>query len=274
MPRVRIRIDLAYDGADFHGWATQPGLRTVQGELRPRWPPSLRLAAVAVTCAGRTDTGVHARGQVVHVDVEPEALEARGRTVRRRLRAEALARRLNGLLAADVRVRRVAEAPPGFDARFSAVWRRYAYRIADAAAAVDPLTRGHVLAWPRPLDLDGDERRGRSSCSASTTSPPSASGARARRRCAGCSTCTGTGTPPGSPSRRCAPTRSATTWSARWSAACVAVGEGRRGRPTGPAAVLAAARARPGGAGRARARADPRGGRLPARRRAGRPGRA
>ncbi len=66
---------------------------------------------------------------------------------------DALGRRLNGVLAPDVRVRAVRPAPAGFDARFSAQWRRYAYRVVDDPALVDPLTRGHVLAWPRPLDL-------------------------------------------------------------------------------------------------------------------------
>jgi tRNA pseudouridine38-40 synthase len=153
MRGVRIRIDLAYDGTEFKGWATQPGLRTVQGALEQALATALRVPAVAVTCAGRTDTGVHARGQVVHLDTDATALAASaGRSADPPL--EALLRRLNGILPADVRVRRVVEAAPGFDARFSAVWRRYAYRIADAPATVDPLTRSHVLAWPRPLDLD------------------------------------------------------------------------------------------------------------------------
>ncbi|MBB3042011.1 tRNA pseudouridine(38-40) synthase TruA [Nocardioides sp. LMS-CY] len=137
---MRLRLDLAYDGTDFHGWAAQPRLRTVQGELTAALATALRLPAVDVVCAGRTDAGVHARGQVVHLDVaEPPELGS-------------LVRRLNGILPADVRVRRAAEAAPAFDARFGALWRRYAYRIADTPAAVDPLTRSHVLAWPRPLD--------------------------------------------------------------------------------------------------------------------------
>ncbi|HSV37743.1 MAG TPA: tRNA pseudouridine(38-40) synthase TruA [Nocardioidaceae bacterium] len=149
---MRLRIDLAYDGTEFHGWAIQPGLRTVQGDLEAALATVLR-TPVQVTCAGRTDTGVHARGQVVHLDVEPSALAAaavRGATPPE----EALARRLNGVLASDVHVARAVEAPAGFDARFSAVWRRYAYRIADDPLAIDPLTRGHVLVWPRPLDSD------------------------------------------------------------------------------------------------------------------------
>jgi tRNA pseudouridine38-40 synthase len=149
---VRLRIDLAYDGTDFHGWATQPGLRTVQGELTAALATALRVPSVELVCAGRTDTGVHARGQVVHADVDPDALAASaGRSADPPL--EALLRRVNGILPADARVRRVVEAADGFDARFSALWRRYAYRVADAPAVVDPLARHHVLAWPRPLDL-------------------------------------------------------------------------------------------------------------------------
>ena len=150
---MRLRIDLAYDGTDFHGWAVQPGLRTVQGDLSAALAMALRVPYVGVTCAGRTDTGVHARGQVVHLDVDAEALQrAAGHS--RKPPPEALVRRLNGILRSDVRVRRVIEAPDGFDARFSALWRRYAYRIADNEQIVDPLTRRHVLAWSRTLDLD------------------------------------------------------------------------------------------------------------------------
>jgi tRNA pseudouridine38-40 synthase len=150
---VRLRLDLAYDGTGFHGWATQPSLRTVQGELEAALATVLRVESVGVTCAGRTDTGVHARGQVVHLDVERDVLAAAaGRSTAPA--PEALLRRLNGVLPVDVRVQRAAVAPDAFDARFSALWRRYAYRIADAPELVDPLVRTAVLAWPRPLDLD------------------------------------------------------------------------------------------------------------------------
>jgi tRNA pseudouridine38-40 synthase len=148
----RLRIDLAYDGSGFHGWARQDGLRTVQGDLEAALDTVLRTTGTALTVAGRTDTGVHARGQVAHVDLAADLLAAAaGRSDDAPV--DALRRRLNGVLAGDVRIHRVAVAPEGFDARFSAVWRRYCYRIADEPAAVDPLTRGHVLAWPRPLDL-------------------------------------------------------------------------------------------------------------------------
>jgi tRNA pseudouridine38-40 synthase len=150
---VRLRIDLAYDGAGFHGWARQVVLRTFQGDLEQALDTVLRVRGTTLTVAGRTDTGVHARGQVAHVDVDADVLAAAA--VRSADTPEdALTRRLNGILDPDVRVRRVSRAAAGFDARFSAVWRRYCYRIADAPEVVDPLTRGHVLAWPRRLDVD------------------------------------------------------------------------------------------------------------------------
>jgi len=148
---VRLRIDLAYDGTDFHGWATQPGLRTVQAEVGAALTTALRAPEpVPVVCAGRTDAGVHARGQVVHADV-PEPREPAQRAGSPD--PERLTGRLNGILPPDVRVRRVVAAAPGFDARFGALWRRYAYRVADTTGLLDPLTRRHVLAWRRPLDL-------------------------------------------------------------------------------------------------------------------------
>ncbi|MEX0426687.1 tRNA pseudouridine(38-40) synthase TruA [Nocardioides sp. DS6] len=150
---MRIRIDLAYDGSKFHGWAAQPGLRTVQGELQAAIATALRMPEARVVVAGRTDTGVHARGQVAHLDVEPEVVAASaGRSQDPPL--EALVRRLNGILPADLRIHRAVEAPAEFDARFSALWRRYAYRVADRPEYADPLRRHHVLFRPRPLDLD------------------------------------------------------------------------------------------------------------------------
>jgi tRNA pseudouridine38-40 synthase len=150
----RIRLDLAYDGAAFAGWARQPGLRTVQGTLEDALATVLRLdPPPRVTVAGRTDAGVHARGQVAHVDVDAACWDALpGRS--QRPPAQALVARLSGVLPRDVVLHRAEVAPAGFDARFSALRRRYAYRIADDPALRDPLRRGHVLWHPRPLDAE------------------------------------------------------------------------------------------------------------------------
>lgn len=154
---VRIRLDLSYDGAGFAGWARQPGLRTVQGTVEDGLATVLRterlgLPAPRLTVAGRTDAGVHARGQVAHADVDATAWEGVvGRSGRSP--GEALVRRLAGVLPHDVVVHRAGVAPAGFDARFSALERRYAYRLADDDAARDPLRRSHVVWHARPLDV-------------------------------------------------------------------------------------------------------------------------
>jgi tRNA pseudouridine38-40 synthase len=141
---VRLRLDVAYDGTDFSGWAAQPTRRTVAGVLQGELDRLLR-TATGLTVAGRTDAGVHATGQVCHVDVPEEAWTAL---------AETLVRRLNGLLPGDVRVHAVREVPASFDARFSALARRYEYRVTDAPHGAEPLRRRDTLAWPRLLDLD------------------------------------------------------------------------------------------------------------------------
>ncbi|HNN48635.1 MAG TPA: tRNA pseudouridine synthase A, partial [Marmoricola sp.] len=124
---MRVRLDLGYDGAGFHGWAAQPGLRTVQGEITQALTRVLR-TEVALTVAGRTDSGVHARGQVAHLDLDPAQLEHNNPN---HSPYDALRRRVNGILDPDVRIHRISAAPAGFDARFSAIWRRYCYRIGD-----------------------------------------------------------------------------------------------------------------------------------------------
>ncbi|GII71897.1 tRNA pseudouridine synthase A [Sphaerisporangium melleum] len=159
---LRLRLDLGYDGTEFSGWARQPGLRTVQGELETALGRVLRLdPAPSLTVAGRTDAGVHARGQVAHVDLPADALRAvegrrKGATGPLGLaeRLTALTRRLAGVLPPDVRVYAVSVAPEGFDARFSALSRRYVYRVCDALGGGDPLRRREVLWYPRPLDAD------------------------------------------------------------------------------------------------------------------------
>ncbi|HEY6745775.1 MAG TPA: tRNA pseudouridine(38-40) synthase TruA [Mycobacteriales bacterium] len=154
---VRVRLDIAYDGGGFSGWAAQPGRRTVQGELEEALARILRVP-VGLTVAGRTDAGVHAAGQVAHADLPPAAWAALGRGRDGSPDAAGpgadVLRRLAGVLPADLRVRSVRPAPAGFDARFSAVWRRYAYRGVDDPAAADPLRRYDTLSWPRPLDLE------------------------------------------------------------------------------------------------------------------------
>jgi tRNA pseudouridine38-40 synthase len=145
---VRVRLDLSYDGSEFSGWAKQAGgRRTVQGEIEDalRTVTRTKDTTYELTVAGRTDAGVHARGQVAHVDL-PEELWAEHR--------EKLLKRLAGRLSKDVRVWSLTEAPAGFNARFSAVWRRYAYRVTDEPGGVDPLLRSHVLWHDWPLDVE------------------------------------------------------------------------------------------------------------------------
>ncbi|MFJ1599468.1 tRNA pseudouridine(38-40) synthase TruA [Streptomyces sp. NPDC088261] len=143
---VRVRLDLSYDGKDFSGWARQATRRTVQGEIEDALRTVTRSSRTYdLTVAGRTDAGVHARGQVAHVDL-PEDVWAE--------HADKLLRRLAGRLPHDIRVWRAEEAPAGFNARFAAVYRRYAYRVGDHVGGVDPLLRGHVLWHDWPLDVD------------------------------------------------------------------------------------------------------------------------
>lgn len=140
---VRLRLDLGYDGTGFAGWATQPGLRTVQQVVEEALGTLFRTPRVPVVVAGRTDAGVHASGQVCHYDVAAADWEAQ---------RERAVRRLAGLLPPDVRVHAVTEAPAAFDARFGALWRRYRYRICDADYGVPALRRLDTVGWKRTLD--------------------------------------------------------------------------------------------------------------------------
>jgi tRNA pseudouridine38-40 synthase len=143
---VRLRLDLRYDGSAFHGWATQPGLPSVQQTLEEALWRALGLSQPpAVSVAGRTDAGVHARGQVAHVDVPAVCWAAAAGTA---------VRRLARLLPPAVRVTAIGPAPEGFDARFSALWRRYSYRVCDDRAQADPLRRHDTLWYRHTLDLD------------------------------------------------------------------------------------------------------------------------
>lgn len=147
--RIRVRLDLSYDGTAFAGWAVQPGQRTVLGVLAEALDVLLP-GSSSVTVAGRTDSGVHATGQVAHLDVPAEQWAGIGD-----LRAK-----LAGLLPDDVRVREVREVSPAFDARFAALWRRYIYRISDSPWGVEPLRRIDTLHWRRPLDEEAMQRAG------------------------------------------------------------------------------------------------------------------
>lgn len=145
---VRIRLDLSYDGTEFSGWAKQAGgRRTVQGEIEDALRTVTRSGGTTyeLTVAGRTDAGVHARGQVAHVDLPREVWAEH---------SAKLLKRLAGRLPRDVRVWALREAPAGFNARFAAIWRRYAYRVTDNPGGVDPLLRNHVLWHDWPLDTD------------------------------------------------------------------------------------------------------------------------
>jgi tRNA pseudouridine38-40 synthase len=132
-----VRLDIEYDGAGFRGWARQPGQRTVQGELETALATVLREPA-ELTVAGRTDTGVHALGQVASFEVaeEPPA---------------DLMRRLNGIGPDDVAVTAATLVADGFDARRDAKARSYRYRLL-ARSAPNPFERGKALWWPHQVD--------------------------------------------------------------------------------------------------------------------------
>lgn len=177
---IRLRIDLSYDGTEFFGWAVQPGLRTVQGELEraistvvgdgPYLQGNAGSAQVRLTVAGRTDAGVHARGQVAHIDLSASQLDRwNGRNGDN---PSSRARRVNGVLARqkgersqpgsvaspDLIVRSVAIAPSGFDARFSAIARRYRYRLVETLVRCDALRARDTAIAHQNLDDGALER--------------------------------------------------------------------------------------------------------------------
>ena len=155
---TRLRIDLAYDGSGFSGWAIQPDLPTVQAELETAVARALRLdgAAVRTVVAGRTDSGVHATGQVCHVDVPAESVDAPEDP------GPQLLKRLRGALGktSAIWITGVEIAPPGFDARFSPLARRYEYRIADALSTKDPRMSGSTLWIDDALHLESMNQLG------------------------------------------------------------------------------------------------------------------
>jgi len=140
----RLRLDIAYDGTNFFGWATQPGHRTLQ-DLVEEAISRISQTNIDSIVAGRTDAGVHATGQVIHVDV-PDAM------FERELTYLDLRYKLNRILDEDVRIMSVSDAPQGFHARFSALRRYYSYKILDNNDVIAPLSRHDVTSWYRPLD--------------------------------------------------------------------------------------------------------------------------
>jgi tRNA pseudouridine38-40 synthase len=138
---LRLRLDLAYDGTSFYGWGKQPDRRTVQEEVE-KAIAIISQSKIDSIVAGRTDAGVHATGQVIHVDV-PESINL-----------DEIAYKLNRILDTDVRVMAVSIAPPAFHARFSALRRHYTYRILDANKVIPPLQRYDVASWYKPLAVD------------------------------------------------------------------------------------------------------------------------
>jgi len=137
----RLRIELAYDGTNFSGWAMQPDRRTVQACVEEALSKIARINVETIV-AGRTDAGVHATGQVIHVDV-PETMGL-----------DDLGYKLNRILDEDVRINKIEIAPPAFHARFSALRRYYEYRILDENKVIQPLARLNTASWYRPLDVD------------------------------------------------------------------------------------------------------------------------
>ena len=137
------RLDIAYDGADFSGWAVQPEKRTVQGELEEALGGVLR-EPTRLICAGRTDAGVHALGQVASFETEREV-------------PGTLRRALNALTGPDLAIAALEPAPDGFNARWSATSRRYRYRL-ETASVPNPFERGRALHWPYPFDRALAER--------------------------------------------------------------------------------------------------------------------
>jgi tRNA pseudouridine38-40 synthase len=141
----RLRLDIAYDGTNFFGWATQPDRRTIQDMVEEAISRISR-SDIASIVAGRTDAGVHATGQVVHVDV-PDAMFDTD------LSYTDLRYKLNRILDEDVRIMKITDAPSGFHARFSALRRKYVYKILDNNDVIAPLSRFDVAPWYRPLDV-------------------------------------------------------------------------------------------------------------------------
>jgi len=140
----RLRIDIAYDGTNFFGWGAQPDRRTLQDLVEEAISRISRTDTESIV-AGRTDAGVHATGQVIHVDVPDAMFEGELNYIDFRYK-------LNRILDEDVRIMNITDAPAGFHARFSALRRHYVYKILDNNDVITPLSRFDVASWYRPLD--------------------------------------------------------------------------------------------------------------------------
>ena len=152
---TRLRIDLAYDGGQFSGWARQPDRPTVQGAVETALAQVCRTdpGQLTTVVAGRTDAGVHATGQVCHVDIPPGVEVTDPARLRHRLRRVLASQ--SGIWIIDV-----GFAPEGFDARFSPLSRRYEYRIADDQSTKDPRRAGHTLWLDEVVDFAEMNRLG------------------------------------------------------------------------------------------------------------------
>jgi tRNA pseudouridine38-40 synthase len=137
---VRLKIELSYDGTDFAGWAKQPDQRTVQGEIENALSKLIGINAETIV-AGRTDAGVHALAQIIHVDVPDSFKEI-----------DNLTYKLNRMLDGDIRITSVDIAPEHFHARYSALSRTYQYKIIDGLEVLPPLNRFDTAAWYRKID--------------------------------------------------------------------------------------------------------------------------
>jgi tRNA pseudouridine38-40 synthase len=138
---LRLRLDLAYDGTNFSGWGKQPDRRSVQEEVE-KAIGTITQTKIESIVAGRTDAGVHATGQVIHVDV-PENINL-----------DEIAYKLNRILDEDIRIMQVRIAPEGFHARFSALRRSYTYKILDKNLPIPPINRFDIASWYRPLEVE------------------------------------------------------------------------------------------------------------------------
>jgi len=154
---TRLRIDFGYDGTDFFGWSKQPELRTIQAAFLEALTLIFGESEIdfSLRVAGRTDAGVHALHQVAHFDLTETQLARLGRET-----IDDIAYKLNRLLPSDIRVSAVGMAPAGFDARFSAINRRYRYRLADNLSFKNPLETRFTLDVAGQLDLDAMNEAG------------------------------------------------------------------------------------------------------------------